>query len=184
MGLAAVGLVLGLGACSAHPGMALKVNDVSYTEAEISQGADQFEEMSGQEVSRQAMVSTLVTAQAFNELAANHDIVVDDQAIVDQIKAGAAQGSFAVALERPARAVLDIFRLQLISTQLQGSGLDVMALTEELTTIQSEADVQVSPRYGQFDAQGTLTPTLLGDVVTESMIGQVDPLSNDSQSGN
>ena len=186
-GLSSLALVAGLGACSAQPGVALQVGDTTYTEADITQSIDQFDEMFGQEPGRSEFVAALASAQYIQEMAKDHDIVVDDATVQSQLEAAKQQQSITALPDNLNHALVDLLRMQISVSDLQSKVSDTSQLTKELSEKQSTADVRLNPRYGQLDSANQIISSKFGDVVSaESAQSGADGSGsgNGSESGN
>lgn len=179
-GLSSLALVAGLGACSAHPGVALKVGDTSYSEADITTSIDQFDAMFGQKVGRSEFVSYLTGAVPIEQMGADHGIVVDDATVEAQIEAAKEQQAITEVPDNLNHAMMDILRMQMTIPKLQDAVTDTSQLTQELAQKQAEADVRINPRYGQVSADNQIVPSTFGDVVVSKSAMGSDP----AQSGN
>lgn len=165
---AAAGLVIGLGACSALPGVALRVGDSTYTEAQVTTTADQVKQMFGSDVTRQNLVWSLIQAKAVEDVGAAHKVVVDDAAVQDQIAAAVKAKSITWAPQDPSPALMDLLRTQIIANQLEGAGIDTATLSKDLATAMAGEQVDMSPRYGAYDPVKGAKAATLGDVVASA----------------
>ncbi len=182
-GLAAVGAAIGLGACSAQPGVALQVGDASYSEADITTAAAQAKEMFGSDVSREDLVWSLVSASNVVDLGTQHDVTVSDDDVTAVIQQEVTQQYIASAPDNLNPALNEILRAQLVANELQqASGADTTALSQELATVQEAADIRLNPRYGTLDSTNTPTASTIGDVL-QSSSATGSSSSSDSGSG-
>lgn len=163
--LSALGLAVGLSACSANPGVALEVGDTTYTEADITTALDQYSEMFGQDAGRQEFVWTLARYATVIPVGDTHGVSVTEQDVTDQLQAAVDQQQIASVPDSLNHALSDLLRAQLVVSGLQSAVPDTQALNDELTQALSSTDVSMNPRYGAYSIDGTPGSVLLGDVV-------------------
>ena len=179
-GLSSLALVSGLGACSAQPGVALQVGDTTYSEADVTQAVDQYDQMFGQDPGRSDFVAALANAHHILEMGTDHGIVVDDATVDTQIEAAKEQQTITDVPDHINHALMDLLRMQLTVSELQAKVSDTQQLSDELAQKQAQADLHVNPRYGTLDENNQIVPMTFGDVVSGGSSAGTDS----SQSGN
>lgn len=183
---AAAGLVLGLGACSAQPGVAAKVGDTTISEAEVTSAIQQYDSAFGQSVERSQMITGLIQSEFLEQMGKNNGITITDSQVDDALKSLKSQGSVTEIPSPLSEGLYDLFRGELASTQLSNSGRENDDLNSEYTKLIADTPVTLSPRYGTFDASAGITSALVGDVVDDSTLSATTSQSGDDsgQSGN
>ncbi len=176
--LTAAGLALGLGACSAQPGVAAKVGDTTISEAEVTSAIEQYDSAFGQSVDRSKMISGLIQSSFLEKMAENNDITITDSQVDDALKSLKSQGSITEIPAPLSQGLYDLFRGELASTQLSNTGRANDDLSAEYTKLIADTPVTLNPRYGTFSASAGITSTLVGDVVNDSAL-----MAGGSQSG-
>lgn len=176
--LTAAGLALGLGACSAQPGVAAKVGDTTISEAEVTSAIEQYDSAFGQSVDRSKMISGLIQSAFLEKMAENNDITITDSQVDDALKSLKSQGSITEIPAPLSQGLYDLFRGELASTQLSNTGRANDDLSAEYTKLIADTPVTLNPRYGTFSASAGITSTLVGDVVNDSAL-----MAGGSQSG-
>ncbi len=166
--LTAAGLALGLGACSAQPGVAAKVGDTTISEAEVTSAIEQYDSAFGQSVDRSKMISGLIQSSFLEKMAQNNDITITDSQVDDALKSLKSQGSITEIPAPLSQGLYDLFRGELASTQLSNTGRANDDLSAEYTKLIADTPVTLNPRYGTFSASAGITSTLVGDVVNDS----------------
>lgn len=175
--------ILGLGACSAHPGTAVSVNGVNYSEADVSDALSQYAELTGQPMDRATLVAMLPDALKFTQLANENQISATDEqvnefvaSLVDQGRIHAPSGDFSPVLT-------EILRYSVIKAQLDQMGQDALAtLAEDYKEIAATQKVDINPRYGTITEDGSLKAPIFGDVVDASVF-TADQTSGGAESG-
>lgn len=166
--LTAAGLALGLGACSAQPGVAAKVGDTTISEAEVTAAIEQYDSAFGQSVDRSKMISGLIQSSFLEKMAQNNDITITDSQVDDALKSLKSQGSITEIPAPLSQGLYDLFRGELASTQLSNTGRANDDLSAEYTKLIADTPVTLNPRYGTFSASAGITSALVGDVVNDS----------------
>lgn len=156
--------VTAVAGCAPGAGVAAEVDGVTITESDVDGVLDDLGPFLAR-TSRDAVLTSLVQSQAGVELADRHGIEVTDERAV-QLLDNMAELSEMEPREWTDGAVL-IARMQLIGQEINGLD-DSAAVTEEFYEILAGLDVDVSPRYGEYD------PTT-GSVVALSTPWIVDP---------
>jgi len=173
-GLSAAALVSGLGACSAQPGVALRVGDDTYSEKDITRASEQYAEMTGSTVERYQFVWSLATVPVFLDAAQSMGVTVDDATLDANLKSLVDSQSLTDVPDDMSPALREILRYEFVYSTLQASGVDPTAFNATFDQALADVDVSVNPRYGS-SAPSTTTgelDTTLGDVVTAQSLAQ------------
>lgn len=168
--LAAAGLALGLGACSAQPGVAAKVGGTTFSEAEVTSAIEQYDATFGQTVERSQMISGLIQSAFLEQMGNNNDITITDSQVDDALESLKSQGTITEIPSPLSEGLYDLFRGELASTQLSNTGRDNDDLNAEYTQLIADTPVTLNPRYGTFDASEGITTSLPADVVDDSTL--------------
>ncbi|HLS74366.1 MAG TPA: hypothetical protein VK046_11385 [Actinomycetaceae bacterium] len=155
-GLAAVAVLAGLvvSGCGAHPGAAAVVNGERISENEVARAIEDFTTVTGQPVDAPMMLGTLIVAPIMVDVAAEHGVAASDAeaaALLDQ----QAELNNLEAPEDYSDGVLQVARMTLINQGLSQAS-DPQAVVDEINQRVDNADVEVSPRYGNFDPSGQI----------------------------
>lgn len=155
--LAVVGAVL-LGGCAQSPGTAAVVEGRVVSESAVQRTTQELAELLPNPLDTSTVLVALVVGPFFIDAAAQNGVgVSDDQARELAARIAESQGvePDEDALAGMSRGTLDVFRFTLATQQL---GQDVIRDVEEQVFA---ADIDISPRYGDFDETGRLvTPDL------------------------
>lgn len=182
--LAAAGLALGLGACSAQPGVAARVGGTAISETEVTSAVQQYDAAFGQSVERSQMISGLIQSEFLEKMAKNNGITITDTQVDDALKSLKSQGSITEIPAPLSEGLYALFRGELASSQLSSSGRQTADLSKEYSALIAGTTVELNPRYGTFDATKGITSALVGDVVNDSTLSSTGSTSGGgSQSG-
>lgn len=151
-GLAAAAVVAGLvlGGCSAQPGAAAVVDGQRISENEVAQAVADFTAITGQPVDAPTMLGTLIVAPILLGAAAENGVAAS------RAEAIALLDQQAAALERPVPedgygdGVIKVAQMTIVNQGLQAVP-DAQSVIMDINQRVATADVEVSPRYGQFD---------------------------------
>ncbi|MCI1641693.1 MAG: hypothetical protein LKI58_01455 [Actinomyces sp.] len=190
-GLSAAALVGGgLGACSAQPGVALQVGDTTFTEADITQAAEQYEAMTGSSVDRYQYVWSLSTIPAFLDAAESQGVSVDDATLDADLQSLVDSQSLTEVPDDLSPALREILRYQFVYSELSSSDVDPTTFNAAYDAAQKSIPVTVSPRYGSAAPTSSTegVSTALADVVSADSLasdesGSTGPDGGTSQSG-
>ncbi|MCM3662429.1 hypothetical protein M3148_15725 [Georgenia satyanarayanai] len=166
-GIAAATLLaaLALGGCSAHPGAAAVVDGERITEAELARAVSDFAAVTGQEVDSVAMLGTLVVAPVLIEVGAEHGVGASEDEAVALLDQQAEVAGLTTPKDGYGSGVIDVARMTLINQRL-AQAPEGAAAAQAITERISEAEVEVSPRYGEFDPSGQIVPQALPWIAT------------------
>lgn len=154
LALAAAGLLAG---CAAQPGTAGTINGARVTEAELADATGDYVELTAQPTEPVVVLNTLLAAEVLPGIAAKYDIAYSDQEVVDRLAeqaqnlpAGVPEGGFSDAF-------VDLGRYLFLYSAVQEDP-DGEAILGEFTAAMAQADISVSPRYGQAGEGGVIQP--------------------------
>ncbi|MBD8062542.1 hypothetical protein [Oceanitalea stevensii] len=166
-GIAAATLLtaLALGGCSAHPGAAAVVDGERITEAELARAVSDFAAVTGQQVDSVAMLGTLVVAPVLIEVGAEHGVGASEDEAVALLDQQAEVSGLTAPEDGYGSGVIDVARMTLVNQRLAAAP-EGAAATQAITERISEAEVEVSPRYGEFDPSGQIVPQALPWIAT------------------
>lgn len=158
-GIAAAALVgLTLAGCGANPGAAAVVDGERITESHVAQSVADFSAITGQQVDASAMLSTLIVSPIILDVAEEHGIAASDQEAAALLEQQAVVSGTALPDEDYGEGVLDVARIAIVQQALAAVPAGQEAQVQISERIAS-ADVEVSPRYGEFDPRGSITPS-------------------------
>lgn len=172
MAAAVVAAVGGLGACSAHPGAAVIVNGVAYSEADITEGVEQYAELTGNLLERPTFVNAMPDTVSKIALGNELGLEVSDADIDAYVQTLVDAGRIVAPEEELGTVMRDIFRQTIMTAQL--NELDASAastVSQVYEQILASQSVVINPRYGTVDAMtGANLLPLFGDVVDSASI--------------
>lgn len=171
--------VFGLGACSAQPGTAVAVNGVKYSESQLTEGVQDYAELTGQTLDRSTVARMIPDALKFTELAQEIGIEATDANVAEYLDQLVAQGKVKEPADGIGAVMTEILRYTVISSKLNTLDQDAVAAAgERFKEISAAQTVEVNPRYGTVTAQGTTVLPVFGDVV-----GSVDLAAKNAMKG-
>lgn len=161
-GIAAAALLtaLALGGCSANPGAAAVVDGQRITEAELQQAVSDFAAVTGQQVDPVAMLGTLVVAPVLIEVGAEHGLAASEDEAIALLDRQAEAAGLTAPEDGYGSGVISVAQMTLVNQSLAAAP-EGAAAAQEITERISSADVEVSPRYGEFDPSGQIVPQAL-----------------------
>ncbi len=161
-GIAAAALLAGLalGGCSAQPGAAAVVDGERISENQLARAVADFSAVTGQQVDGATMLGTLVVAPVLIDVAAEHGVAASDDQAAELLDRQAEATGLPVPEEGYGEGVLQVAKMTIVNQGLSAAP-DASAAMEEISTRIAEADVEVSPRYGEFDPSGQIVATPL-----------------------
>lgn len=163
---AAAALAVSLGACSAQPGVAARVGDQVWTEKDIDAGIAQFQEMTGQDISRQGVVWRLAMAPAHLKAVEGTQLHLDDTELRSLLEQAVQQGMIRTVPDTLDPVAATLFRTTLVDLAVQEGSLSKAELHQRAVQFWAESGLEVNPRYGSLDPSGqALLPPVFGDVV-------------------
>jgi len=130
------------------------VNGERISENEVARAIEDFTTVTGQPVDAPMMLGTLIVAPIMVDVAAEHGVAASDAeaaALLDQ----QAELNNLEAPEDYSDGVLQVARMTLINQGLSQAS-DPQAVVDEINQRVDNADVEVSPRYGNFDPSGQI----------------------------
>ncbi len=176
---------LGLGACTAQPGTALSVNGVKYSEAQITEGVQDYAALTGTTLDRSTVVRMLPDALKFTELANDLGLKASDADVQSYLDQLVTAGKVKKPADGLGTVMTEILRYTVISSELNSLDQDqISAAGDEFKKISADQVVDVNPRYGTVTATGTTVLPMFGDVVDATTLAAQQSGSTDSgQSG-
>mgnify|MGYP001719121307 CR=1 FL=1 len=176
---------LGLGACTAQPGTALSVNGVKYSEAQITEGVQDYAALTGTTLDRSTVVRMLPDALKFTELANDLGLKVSDADVQSYLDQLVTAGKVKKPADGLGTVMTEILRYTVISSELNSLDQDqISAAGDEFKKISADQVVDINPRYGTVTATGTTVLPMFGDVVDATTLAAQQSGSTDSgQSG-
>lgn len=136
-------LAMGLAACSAQPGTALVVDGKEYSEAEVSQAAQELSMGAGQNITVQTIVALIQVEPALVEMADKNNIEFTD-ADARKALASVEEANGEPVSDATVAATRGIQLQGLLSSVVQDPAVIQTQLVEALQTYDSE----VNPRFG------------------------------------
>ncbi|WP_160159388.1 hypothetical protein [Actinomyces culturomici] len=176
---------LGLGACTAQPGTALSVNGVKYSEAQITEGVQDYAALTGTTLDRSTVVRMLPDALKFTELANDLGLKASDADVQSYLDQLVTAGKVKKPADGLGTVMTEILRYTVISSELNSLDQDqISAAGDEFKKISADQVVDVNPRYGTVTATGTTVLPMFGDVVDATTLAAQQSGATDSgQSG-
>ncbi|WP_413451177.1 hypothetical protein AA0Y32_00045 [Georgenia phoenicis] len=161
-GIAAAALLtaLTLGGCSANPGAAAVVDGERITETELQRAVSDFAAVTGQQVDAAAMLGTLVVAPVLIEVGSSFGIGASEDEAVALLDQQAEAAGLTAPEDGYGSGVIDVALMTLVNQRL-ATAPDGSRAAEEINERISQAVVEVSPRYGDFDPSGQIVPQTL-----------------------
>lgn len=162
-GLATAAVVLGLvlGGCAAQPGAAAVVDGQRIGENQVARAVADFTAVTGQPVDTQAMLSTLIIAPILLDVAAQGGVAASDAEAVALLD-GQAQALGRTAPEEGyGEGVIQVAKMTIVNQGLM-TAPNAQELVGQVNERVAQADIEVSPRYGDFDPN-------IGQIVTEPL---------------
>ncbi|WP_022867630.1 hypothetical protein [Schaalia vaccimaxillae] len=144
---AAAVVALGLGACSAKPGIALEVNGRTYTEADVDQAMLQYNSLiegTENDLSKTDIVWMLANADAPIQYAEKAGLTVSDEDVQAALEANATE-ELAAFDGNYSSTFLHLIKWNLVASAVTRSNLDMDAFQQ----IQAQQQIEVNPRYGE-----------------------------------
>lgn len=171
-GAAAAAALLGLtlAGCGANPGAAAVVNGQRITENELAAASADFAAVTGEPVEPAQMLGTLVVVPLILDVAQGLGVAATDDEAADLLDQQAEAVGVTPPEEPYSEGVLDIARLAIVNQTLAASPAGMEAQAEIGAAI-AEADVEVSPRYGEYDPSGAVVPTAFPWIVEPAGAG-------------
>lgn len=149
-----------LGGCAQPPGTAAVVNGERITEQQVAAASETFAALLGSVPSGAAIVDALVKEAVVTPVAANYGLTASDADVVQYLGEYAiATGTEPLAAEDYTAAGLLAGRYLVLMGEAQGSPNADVIITDVLTAFRT-AEIEVSPRYGDYDENGQLLPVV------------------------
>lgn len=147
--------IVGAG-CSAQPGAAAVVDGERITEENLDATITDFQDVTGEPAEPAAMLGTLVVVPTLLDVGAEHGIAVSEQQATELLDAQAEQTG-GEASDPYADGAIQLAQMTLVQQEITElpDGQDVL---EKAMGRIDEADIKVSPRYGEFQENGEVTP--------------------------
>ncbi len=152
-------MLLGVAACSAHPGTAVQVDDTRYSVDQVNEATTELSAIEGQPVPPSTVAYILAMDDSMNELAAENDIKLTDTDIRDLVAGHAKQAG--ITLSDLSVKVLRVSNQHNTLTQKIGPE----KVQQQLQKKQAARDIELNPRYGVIAEDGTFAPPTLTGVL-------------------
>lgn len=168
--VAAGALALGLGACSAHPGVALIVDGKEYRTVEIEKTAREASLVTENPVPASVIIDFVSRLETTKELAkqANLDISLDDVRM--ELEKGLPEGSAPLS-----DLTVETFYVNSVLRSLSDK-MGPQAFSQVFLETQATHKVEINPRFGSVSESGTmLPPALTGVFDVHAQQGQMQP---------
>ena len=156
------GAALALSACSAHPGAALTIDGKQYSDAQISQTAQQLSELPGQKLNNLYVAQFLSISPGVQDVVKQQKLPATDSQIRSQI----AKQQQAGQLKKMDVSDLSVRFLQTM-TVMNGLGQKSGLVFDS----NAKHDVSLSPRYEKMRSDGRPGNALPANVVTAPNMG-------------
>lgn len=173
---AVVTVVGGLGACSAHPGAAVIVNGVAYSEADITEGVEQYAELTGNRLERPTFANAIPGVVNQIDLARELGLDISDEAVDAYVQTLVDAGRIVAPEEELGTVMRDIFRQTIAVSQFNELGASAApAISEAYEQILANQSVVINPRYGTVDpTTGANLLPLFADVVDSASLSAAE----------
>lgn len=150
-----------LAGCTQVPGTAAVVNGQRITERDVTDAGQTIKAVFGEAQPASVAVDLLVNEPIFTRVSAAHGIEISDDAVKQFFIDYAAQNTGQEVTQADfTPAGIDVARLLWLSSQLSGQA-DADQIGQELTQARQDAEIEVNPRYGEYDEAGQLVPVQL-----------------------
>jgi hypothetical protein len=156
-----------LAGCSAQPGTAAVINGTKITEGELDDATLEFGDLTGEPPQPSIVLNTLLAAEVFPAIAAEHGIALSDEQVAERLDEQAALQGAEIPADGYSSAFIDLGHYLFSATEAQ-SHPDATAIFEEFTAAMADADIEVNPRYGQVQDNGEIVPSQHDWLVTPS----------------
>ncbi|MFD1504248.1 hypothetical protein FE374_04170 [Georgenia yuyongxinii] len=147
-----------LAGCSAQPGTAAVINGTKITEGELDDATLEFGDLTGQPPQPSVVLNTLLAAEVFPSIAAEHGLALSDQQVTQRLEEQAVLQGAEVPVDGYSPAFIDLGHYLFSATDAQAHP-EAAAIFQEFTTAMGEADIEVNPRYGQVEDSGEIVPS-------------------------
>ena len=139
---------LALTACSGQPGAAAVVDGQRISENDVAQTVEIWQPLLQDRLSPAAMLAPMIQAPVLLDVAAEHGIgaSVDDATQYLNDRAEQAHVS-------PPEGALEVARMQIVVEMLNSGSVDPQQISADLTERLGELEVELSPRYGEWDPE-------------------------------
>ena len=153
---------LALTACSGQPGAAAVVDGQRISENAVAQTVEVWQPLLQNQMTPAGMLAPMIQAPVLLDVAAEHGIGASADEAVQYLNDRAEQAQVTPAEEYPEGA-LEVARMQIVVELLNSGTVDTQQISADLTERIGELDVQLSPRYGEWDPEAAggsfITPT-------------------------
>lgn len=143
---------LALTACAGQPGAAALVDGQRISENEVAQTVEVWQPLLQDRLSPAAMLAPMIQAPVLLDVAADHGIGVSVEDAEQYLDDRAEQAQVTPPEEYPDGAV-EVARMQIVVELLNGGSVDAQQISTDLTERIGELDVELSPRYGEWDPE-------------------------------
>lgn len=153
---------LALTACSGQPGAAAIVDGQSISENEVAQTVEVWQPLLQNQLTPAAMLAPMIQAPVLLDVASEHGLGASVDDAVQYLDDRAEQAQVTPPEEYPDGA-LEVARMQIVVEVLNSGSVDPQQISADLTERIGELDVELSPRYGEWDPEAAggsfITPT-------------------------
>lgn len=149
---------LALAGCSYQPGAAAVVDGRTITERQLAQASTELSEILGNPVSTPVVLQTLIVAPTAIQVASRNGLAVSAQQAQEMLEQESAQGEAGtVGEEEYSDPTLTVGRYLMLQNMItiDPEGAQIGA---ELSEAIDELDVELNPRYGEWDPMEGPTP--------------------------
>ncbi|MCS4485210.1 hypothetical protein NXS08_06990 [Gleimia sp. 6138-11-ORH1] len=168
--VAAGALALGLGACSAHPGVALIVDGKEYRTVEVTQAAQEASLVAGNPVQANTIIDFLSRLETAKELAELNGVDISMEQVRAELEKGLPEGTGPLS-----DITVETFYVNSVLQNLNQK-LGQQAYSQLFLETQAERKVEINPRFGSVSEAGTmLPPSFPGVLDIQSKQGQTKP---------
>lgn len=153
---------LALTACSGQPGAAAVVDGERISENEVAATVEVWQPLLQNPLTPAGMLAPMIQAPVLLDVAAEHGIAASAEEAEQYLDDLAEQGQLETPEEYPAGA-LEVARMQMVVEELNSGSVDPQQISADLTERIGALDVELSPRYGDWDPEAAggsfITPT-------------------------
>ena len=141
---------LALTACAGQPGAAAVVDGERISENEVARTLEIWQPLLQNPLTPAAMLAPMIQAPVLLDVAADHGIGASVEDAEQYLDDRAEQAQVSPPEEYPDGAI-EVARMQIVVEVLNGGTVDPQQISADLTERISGLDVELSPRYGEWD---------------------------------
>lgn len=143
---------LALTACSGQPGAAAVVDGQRISENDVAQTVEVWQPLLQERLSPAAMLAPMIQAPVLLDVAAEHGIGASVDDATQYLNDRAEQAQVTPPEEYP-NGALEVARMQIVVEVLNSGSVDPQQISADLTERLGELEVELSPRYGEWDPE-------------------------------